>query len=566
MIKEYKVTEEKLLEITADKGKREVYDLTRPLSEKALIVLNEKQDILHQMDLKSVIANLDNAVDLLDVSYHAVYGFSVQSQVFSLQKRVMDLNDKGIVVITDFKNQSGVVVTELISVFKWLVKGAETVAIGKLEKFADMASGMSEQAEEMAEDYEAAADRTSSVLQEVIKENTAQYEKNDKLKTMMAEIQAESESSKEIEESIKKRLETLKTEYGRLSAAEEREEKHQFTMQIIGTVFSFLGKAVDIVGSSEATVADTPQDDSKLQEAKERKEKLDSQIEEKNTAIADLEKQLQEKIAEKDSADEAGKEALEKEIKELREKIRKEKENLKELTKEQKSASEVVKKLGGLLSETGEKLQEQSEDKAVLRSKRMQEIYQEIIRLEEEQTKQLGLLAKYTKQIQGMVIDQNATEAAIQSLIIAVSCLKRTVVALKDIALFWTSLEQSCRALSKSSLKDTIKDLQSIDKEERIAYYYSEDIMYPLLCYMAKWTAILSVSSDYIKAAEETRKHLNDTIIHADSTEMSRTEHWDKASALAGQVSERIEAQVAESREKIKNLESRQETAKGENT
>ncbi len=201
MIQNYLVNNDRLLEVS-DGTVTETYDLSKPLSENAIIVKEEKKNILHQMDLNSVIENLNNTVDLLDVSYHAVYGFSVQSQIFSLQKRVMDLNDNGIVVITEFKDKSGVIVNELISVFKWLTKGAEAVAIGKLERFAAIAANMSKQASEMANGYESAAEESSNVLQNVMDENARQYEKSDNLRNMLAEIQAEQEVAAQTQESV----------------------------------------------------------------------------------------------------------------------------------------------------------------------------------------------------------------------------------------------------------------------------------------------------------------------------------------------------------------------------
>lgn len=83
----------------------------------------------------------------------------------------------------------------------------------------------------------------------------------------------------------------------------------------------------------------------------------------------------------------------------------------------------------------------------------MSEIYAEIMRLEKQKTEQVGLLAKYAKQMEATVIDRQSTEAAIQSLILAISCLKKSVVALKDIAMFWSSLERSCKMLADNSLK-----------------------------------------------------------------------------------------------------------------
>ena len=69
------------------------------------------------------------------------------------------------------------------------------------------------------------------------------------------------------------------------------------------------------------------------------------------------------------------------------------------------------------------------------RSKRLTEINAELIRLEEEQTKQLANLAKYTNRLKTMVIEKNSVEAAVRSLIVAVSCLKNVVVAVNGSSL-----------------------------------------------------------------------------------------------------------------------------------
>lgn len=238
---EYKVNESNLLEVKMD-GKKEIYDLSKPIKETSLAVQNEKRNILHRMDLPTVIANVDNAVDLLDVSYHAVYGFPVQTRLYGLQSQLMDLNDTGIVVITNFKRKATVAVTELASMYKWLLKGAEVVAIGKLETFSEIASDMAAQAEKMADGYRDLAGTTSSVLQDVITENAKQYEKSDHLKQMMAECEAEENTAAALRESLDKRIKALNKEYSRMVKQEETAEKHRNTMEIMGVVFSFWEK------------------------------------------------------------------------------------------------------------------------------------------------------------------------------------------------------------------------------------------------------------------------------------------------------------------------------------
>lgn len=557
------VTENHEIMVVID-NRKETYDINAVLPENSMVVAREKNDILHRMDLQTVITNLDNSVDLLDVSYHAVYGFKLQSQIFALQKTLMDLNDRGILVIGSFKTKAAMITQELAGIFRWLTKGMESVAIGKLEKFSEYASGMSQQAQELADDYQKMADNTSSVLQATMDENTKQYGKQEELSKMLNDFKSQQEAAQAAHDSIEKNLKELRADYDRLSRQEEQEQKQRNTMAIIGAVFSFLGRAVSVAGEAVASKSSgasgsstvSEEDKKKLAEDKQEKENLDAQIKTLEEEIESAEQKIQDKVAEKDTADEEKKKDLDEELKALRLEIRDKKKQKEDLENKRKKVSESIDRLGKLLSDIGSDIKETepSEALALERSKRMSQIYDQLIKLEEENTKQLGLLAEYTKKMEAVVIDQNSTEAAIQALIIAISCLKRVVVAMKDIALFWNSMEECCRALAESSLKDDIKSLQEIDKEERILAYYDVDIMYPMLCYAAKWMAVYCISKEYITAAEKTRFRLEDTIVNADSTEMSREDHWEKASALAGAVSNSLDMQIDDSKKKLQAL------------
>ncbi len=559
----YNVTEDKKLEVCVN-GTAMVYDLNEPLEETFPIVVREKKDILKQMDLKTVINNLDNAVDLLDVSYHAVYGFAVQAKIFRLQKNLMDLNDKGIIVVGEFRDKSQTVQAELKAVFQWLVKGMESVAIGKLERFAVYAAGMSQQAQELADDYQKMADSTSAILEETMEESSKQYAKMDELRNMMNEFQAKIDAANKVQEETKRRLNSLNEEYAKLSDAEERAEKQQNKMAVIGAVFSFVGNVMSGIGSDvpemsgsnkqpsaagTGTGAGGEQSDDEtkasLDEQQKQKAENDQAMETLKNEIAELEKNLKRLTEETDSSEDQDKRAAKQ--KEYQEQIRSKQEELKKLEEKSKTFEKTIAGIRNIISSAGQRVDQMAEDARSIseqRSQRLNDINKERMRLEDSNTEQLALLAENTKKLAGIVIDQNSTEAAVQALIIAVSCLKKVVVAVKDIELFWNSMEACCRSLADSSLKDTIKDLQQIDKEDRIEAYYSDMIMYPLLCYIAKWAAIGSISREYIAAAEKTRGNLNTTVTTADSSAMSRTDHWNKASQLAEQVSTRISTSI----------------------
>lgn len=530
-------------------GMSEEYNLKEIPSSTSILVTQEKVNILHQMDLKTVIQNLDNSVDLLNVAYHAVYGFNVGTQIWSLQKMLMDLNDKGINVIDDFQRQSSAIIGELIGVFDWLTKGAEVMAIKKLERFASIASGMSKQAQNLASDYQTMANMTSTTLKETMTENNRQYANQEKIQNEMNEFQSEQEAADAAQKAIKDRLIRLKDEYNNLNKAEISAEKHQRTMDIMGAVFSFLGSAMSVAAEatskSSSSSKSGEEDSRKLEEAKQEERKAKERVlilEEEKTSLA--------------SAFENEKDSAKKD--KLRESIRTNNFELDEAKKLLSKKSSTLSKLSDAFSKISTDIQGQTGGRDVVaenRSKRLTELNAELIRLEEEQTKQLSNLAKYTRRLDGMVIQNNSVEAAIRSLIVAISCLKNVVVAVMDIALFWTSMEKCCKELATSGLKDTIKDLQDIDKDTRIEFYYSDSVMFPLLSYMVKWAAVRSISMDFIKGAEETRARLNETIKTSDSSTMNREQHWDLASKTASVVANKLEEQVESSQQKTKTLQ-----------
>ena len=557
MATKYEVNDEKQLVVTVG-GKSECYELSEAMDENALLVVEEKRDILHQMDLPVVISNLDNTVELMNVAYHAVYGFPEYIQVFGLQKTVMDLNDEGIGVVTDFKDQATEVVAELVSVYRWLMKGIESMAVSKLERFANRAENMSRQAAKMSEGYKKAADRATEVLESVMKQNSVQIEKDGQLDRMVKELEASQKSVEAIQSSVEERLSALQQEYTRLTKVDDEERRHKRTMDIMGTVFSSLGAAVSVVStvmnfaasSSQAGAPGEKGSQKDYDKAVKDEEDLRKAIEEKEEEICSLQEKLNSLAEQKDKAEGGEKEELEKAFESIQKKISEAKDAKESLAIRKKAAADTLAGLKEVLDAQGTQIRKDAaagSDADQVRAEQMSTVYKEIMELQKKKTEQAGLLAKYTKQMETAVIDRNSIEAAIQSLILAISCLKKSVVALKDIALFWSSLDRSCRALSNRELKEDIEKLQSADKADRIKVYQSEDIMYPIASYMAKWVAILSVSRDYLTAAEKTRNRLNKTVADSDPVGMSKEDHWRLASRLAGEVGDRLAAQIADS-------------------
>ncbi len=160
----------------------------------------------------------------------------------------------------------------------------------------------------------------------------------------------------------------------------------------------------------------------------------------------------------------------------------------------------------------------------------------------------MEIAVQENKDIVRVTVDGKSEEySLIQSLMVAIACLKNVVVTMQDVALFWAAMEACCDSLGDSRLTGMLTKLQGYSEEKRLQMYYSSPIVGPLFTSIVRWAALASVCADYVRAVKDTRDILVQAIR---SPEMQETDHWKAASRLASAVGLSIEQQMAASSDK----------------
>lgn len=173
--------------------------------------------------------------------------------------------------------------------------------------------------------------------------------------------------------------------------------------------------------------------------------------------------------------------------------------------------------------------------------------------MEKQRRETLASIQEFTVLIQSSVRQENVAETAVQTLQVAIRCIKQVVVALATAAKFWRSMEDYCKNLATSGIVEEIADMEEagISVEERVENYQSNLFKAAYLEYISRWAALYYVCDDYRERNNKVRNMVADNIMSSSS----REEEWKMAGILAGEMKESIDEQVKESRKTTKELE-----------
>lgn len=175
--------------------------------------------------------------------------------------------------------------------------------------------------------------------------------------------------------------------------------------------------------------------------------------------------------------------------------------------------------------------------------------------LEKQNREMLSTMAKFAKLIEGTTAQGNQAETAVQTLQVAVLCLKQIAVTLSNAALFWSSVERFCRKLAQSKLTEDIKDLADFTPEERLDEYRSPEFVLTLISYLCSWVALADVCDKYLEAARQSREQIQANIMRGYLPE----ESWKLAVEQAHNLLDNVNAQIEVSDQNQKRLQDAQD-------
>lgn len=554
-------------------GYSETVTMFEEPSEECILVQQSKKEVLGQINLKKMLTNLDDCVDLLQITFNAVDGFAVQSKVQELSMEFSNAMIKSNATALEFKFATQMVVEAYVSAYDNLFYGEIETALSMLTDIKPIAKKMVERSDELVRIYDALASSTNSILKEVIDERSADEQKRSETKELIAQLDGSIKALNKLKENLAEDIKGLEEDYSRLEKQEMEQEKRAYGMQLAAVIIKSIG---GLFGTASESTKQEREESERMAEkdlgeasaetkAKRdyaanigEQEKIKSQInkiEERESEIdAILEGQLfkggdNNEKAEHDNPD------TKKTDEELRDEKRTkiaEKERLNDklnnLKGEEKTLGNELKKFGVAIDGISDEIRTYAQDiqkKADSLLERMDNIRKQRNELKDRERENIVKLAEYTAKMENAVINENSLESAIQSLVIAIGCLRRVLAYLQEIKLFWMNVESFCDNLANNDgITKLISSKENRDVEQRAAYFKTKMFVKGYIQNVSKWKALNVIFSEYLEALSEVAKRLNKSFEQV--LEADRTVQWKLASKLAGQLKTKLKSEAAE--------------------
>jgi hypothetical protein len=145
-----------------------------------------------------------------------------------------------------------------------------------------------------------------------------------------------------------------------------------------------------------------------------------------------------------------------------------------------------------------------------------------LMQLQKEQRNALGDIAEYAELMKKADLDTEAARSAVESLQQAVAALKQIATILETAQFFWESMAQSCRQLAEPDIRQNIEMFKGDPPEERLAEYARDDFKKPLLELAWRWCALKVIASEYRIAITKTRAKVVETVRKAPTIEEAK--------------------------------------------
>ncbi|MCH5253378.1 MAG: hypothetical protein J1F41_00540 [Lachnospiraceae bacterium] len=564
------------VKITDDDGISETVDMLEEIPKDSILVSANRKDVLGEINLEKMLANLEDCVDLLQITFNAVDGFTVQAKVQHLSTRFSDAMIQSNTTALDFKLATKTVVEAYMEAYGNLLYGEVQIAVDILTDIKPIAKKMVKKSDELVKIYDGLTKYTDEILQEVMNERSADEEKRKETKNLINQLTGSINAINQMKESLSKEIEEFQEEYNKLEKREMEQEKRAYNMQlaslIVGSISSLLPSFSNITSLfqdrkqdrdvSESTVkTETSAEDKAKRDyaenisAQESKKSQIKKIDERIKAIDVIldgklykDGENNEKADPEDSDTKKTAEELRKEKSDKTEEKAKLNQELQRLSGEEETLSNTLKGFGvameqvsGEVKNAAQEMQKQADSLVA----RMEEIRKRQNELKDQERKSTVQLAEYTAKMENAVMDENSLESAIQSLVIAIGCLRRVLAYLQEIKLFWMNVESFCDSLANmDTMLKTISAKGDKAGEDAAVYFKTALFVKGYIQNIAKWQTLYVIFTEYLAALSKVAKRLNESFEQA--LDKDRKVQWQLASKLAGQLKDKLRSEAAE--------------------
>lgn len=559
--------------VKVSEGKKiEELDMSQPLPGSSLLVAQGRNDVLGQINLTKLLGNLDNCVDLLQITYNAVDGFGVQPQVQELSNRFIDtMNDSNQAALS-FKMSAQDALESCIYAYGMLMEGDVEGALSLLADTKDTATQMVQVADKLVKAYQGLTDYTNSVLKQVMDERATDEKKREETKAMIRELEGSIQAMEAAKESLAADIRQMDEEYQELQQREIQAEKRAFGMQLASMILGTLGSLVNIPaqalgsGSQDRDAAETEvgheagstEEQAKREYAQNvaRQTAIAAQLKELDGELEHIDKVLDgelyqggakhEKADPDDPEAEKTEEALRQEKQSKVDQKAQLNQELSGLKGKETAIQETLKGLGVAVDEISQQTHSAAQEiqaKADSLAQRAREVGNKREKLKELERENLMELAQNTAKMENMVMDANALESAIQCLVIAIGCLRKVLTYLQEIKLFWMNVETFCGNLANDDkFTRMIEREKGKSLEECAKYFKSRIFVWGYLGLMAKWKALGVVFDEYHAALMEVSQRMGKAMEQPLSAD--RKVQWKLASQMAGELNRKLKKEI----------------------
>lgn len=538
----------------------------------SMLVQQGRTDVLGQINLEKMLSNLNNCVDLLQITFNAVDGFAVQSQVQELSNQFIDAMNSSNKAALDFQLSAHNALESCIYAYTMLMEGDVEPALELLAGTRNAAKEMVRVSDGLVGTYQGLTDYTNAVLKSVMDERALDESKREQTKTMIGELEGSMQAMEALKESLSADIKQMDAEYKELQVRELREEKRAFGMQlaslVVGSLGSIVGIPFQVLASSkddrDAAEQDSPEGVSSQDQAEReyaenvgRQTAIGSELKKIDARIQRIDEVLDGELYQggannaQASPDDPDAQKTDGELRQEKQDKMDEKAALNQelagLKGKESALQDTLKKLGAATEKISERTRAAAEEMQG-RADRLAERIEEIGRKREElralERKNLMDLAKNTAKMKNMVMDANALESAIQCLVIATGCLRKVLAYLQEVKLFWMNVEAFCGNLANDgNLSALISRKKDHPAEECAASFKGQIFVRGYLGLMAKWQALCVIFGEYHTALAQVAKRMGKALEQPLSTE--RKVQWELASQMAGELNRKLKEEAA---------------------
>ena len=174
------------------------------------MVTAERNRLLKNLKLESLISNLLRAGELLTLAYNGVAGFgTLRGAVTSISDRLRVIAADCELTMQRFERSSRTITGNLRDCFKFLMNGREEAALLWLGKAGAAAKGMADEANNLADRFDTLGNDAVQTLVDTQKAQGETEEAKAKLEAQIADLNAKDAGARTLAEELVKQKEEL---------------------------------------------------------------------------------------------------------------------------------------------------------------------------------------------------------------------------------------------------------------------------------------------------------------------------------------------------------------------